>query len=184
MAQPEYAKEQITKRTKEILFTHQTISMLHADILYEIINSCSPIFVIRDPKDALISWYFLHDTTTESIDIKQIRHRIKGFLMSSFMGTSNKIILWKEQISGFMNYHNQGLVIRYENLVTNYQIESKKISNYLDLPVSDALPSLDRVQMSRKGLIGDHSNYLDDATINMIHEICREEIEYIDTFLV
>lgn len=184
MTQPDYVKEQIAKHSKEILFTHQTVSMLHADILFDAINNCAPIFVVRDPKDTLVSWYFLNDISTENIDIEQIKHRIKGFIRSPFMGIANKIILWKEQISGFMQHHSGGLVIRYENLITNYHKESHKISEYLDLRISDSLPGLNQVQMSRKGLIGDHLNYLDNATIDMINNICREEINYIDTLLI
>lgn len=184
MKKPEYVKEQITKHYKEILFTHQTISMIHADVLHSAINTCAPIFLVRDPKDTLVSWYFLHDITTTDASHEQIKHRIKGFIMSPFMGIGNKIILWKEQISGFMNYHHSGLVVRYENLIRNYSTESRRISDYLSLQVADSLPHLDQVQMSRKGVIGDHSNYLDNATIDMINEICKEEIAYINASLI
>lgn len=184
MTQPEYVKEQINKHSKEILFTHQTPSMIHADVLNSAINNCAPIFLVRDPKDALVSWYFLHEIPTTDTNPEHIKHKIRGFLMSPFMGVGNKIILWKEQITGFMTHHRNGLVIRYENLITNYSTESHRISDYLSLQIADSLPGLDQVQMSRKGVVGDHKNYLDNVTINMINEICKEEIEYIDSFLI
>jgi alpha-tubulin suppressor-like RCC1 family protein len=36
---------------------------------------------------------------------------------------------------------------------------------------------------SRKGIIGDHKRVFDSELINMIDERCKQEIEYIDSFL-
>lgn len=178
-----YMRQQINKQSKEILFTHQTISMLKDGSLDFILDNCLPIFIVRDPKDALLSWYFMHDKAPDIDETKRI-DRIRSFIWSPFLGCPNKILLWKEQIDGFRKDHNRGLVIRYENLIQNYSLESQKISDYLSLPVSLTLPSVKSVELSRKGIINDHVSYFDSKLIDEINSICKEEIEYIDTFLV
>lgn len=183
MANFEYLQEQINKHNQEILFTHQTISMLGKDSLNFILDNCLSVFIVREPKDALLSWYFMNDTTPDINENERI-NRIRNFIWSPFMSSVNKIILWKEQIRGYRSYHGQGLVIRYENLIQNYQVESQKIADYLSLSVSSILPDIKSVNLSRKGIINDYHSYFDERLINEIDNICKEEIQYINTFLV
>ncbi len=183
MANFEYLQEQISKHNKEILFTHQTLSMLNSNSLDSILNNCLSIFIVREPKDALISWYFMNDPIPEINEDERI-NRIRNFIWSPFLNSANRIILWKEQINGYKKYHGQGLVIRYENLIQNYQVESQKIADYLSLSVSPTLPPIKSVELSRKGVVNDHRSYFDQKLIRQIDDICKEEIEYINTFLI
>jgi len=77
------------------------------------------------------------------------------------------------------------LVVRYENLLTNYDKQIKIIEDYLgEEVVCKSLPSINEVKMSRKGIIGDHKNYMDQELIDEINELCKDEILYIDSFLI
>lgn len=184
MDNSEYLIQQVDKKSKEVLFTHQAYDMLDKKSLDYIISSCVPIFILRDPKDALLSWFFMNDTSYSNTDHKEISRRIRGFAWSPFLGYSNRIILWKKQISGYKQYHHNALVIRYENLVHHYDIESQKISEYLNIDVLPSLPSLKSVELSRKGVVGDYALYFDGRLLDEINDICKEEIEYINQFLI
>jgi len=167
---------------KETLFTHQTLSMMSTNLFDYIRNNTKPIFLYRDPKDSLISWFFLSNKNTPP-NISNI----KSFLRSSFKHFPNRLLLWKYHVLEYQQYiiDNNYLVIRYENLVQNFSETKTMVENYLNTTILlDSIPPLKQVDMSRKGIIGDHLNYFDNDTINEINSVCEKEIKFIDNYLI
>ena len=111
--------------------------------------------------------------------------RLKRKLLDKYPSAPqyDRIDFWKKNVEGWRKYEDRFLVVRYENLLNHYEKESKRISEYLSLSIKDSLPKVKEVDLSRKGIIGDHKRVFDSELINMIDERCKQEIEYIDSFL-
>ena len=141
-------------------------------VKYESIYSkYKKLYVCRDIKDVLLSVLILRkmiDSVKLSITDRQVKGHLDG---------------WKRHINNWKQ-HDDKLIIRYENLLTHYNIEKEKISTYLEVPLLPELPKVEDIEMSRKGIIGDHKNYFSDELINDINVYCKDELIYINKFLI
>jgi hypothetical protein len=174
--------EKIKQKNKEVLFTHKTTKNLDIDCINFILKETKPIFLIRDPKDALTSWYHLL-VKNLNVNKKYNPPSIKEYLLGSGSIKENRIEIWRDHIRGFRKYEDKVHIVRYENLLNNIKEESKKLSDYLQIETLSDLPKLEDVKMSRKGIIGDYKNLISDDLVGEICEICKQEINYIDSFL-
>jgi len=129
------------------------------------------IYVCRDIKDVLLSVLILRKML-DKVELSITHRQIKGHLDG-----------WKRHIDNWKQ-HDDKLIVRYENLLTHYNIEKEKISTYLEVPLLPELPKVEDIEMSRKGIIGDHKNYFSNELITEINEYCKNEIKYIDLFLI
>jgi len=173
----------IKENKNQVLFTHKTSRMLDFDCINFILNETKPIFLLRDPKDAITSWYYLLSKSSK----KNINSY--EFITSPFRPNpeeieyNDKILLWKDHVRGYRKYENKLHIIVYENLVNNFEKEREKLSNYVGFEVKKQMPSLQEVKMSRKGKIGDYKNLLNEELIEKINITCEQETNYIKSFL-
>jgi|694.fasta_scaffold143725_3 hypothetical protein len=175
----------IKENKKEILFTHKTTKMLSINCINFILCETKPILIIRDPRDALSSWYHLYIKNTNAV---QSTENLREFLEQPFCikgdaVSKSKISLWRDHVRGYKKYENKIHTIIYENLINNYEKECKKLSEYLGFEVKKEMPTLEQVEMSRKGIIGDHKNLLKNDMIEKINSECEQEIKYINSLL-
>ena len=145
-----------------------------------ILSTTKTIFLVRCPKDTLFSWIIARDMFSE-YDVDRLKRKLLDKYSSA--PQYDRIDFWKKNVEGWRKYEDRFLVVRYENLLNHYEKESKRISEYLSLSIKDSLPKVKEVDLSRKGIIGDHKRVFDSELINMIDERCKQEIEYIDSFL-
>lgn len=172
--------EKIKQKNTEVLFTHKTTKNLDINCINFILKETKPIFLIRDPKDVLTSWYHL---LVKNVRKKYEPPSIKEYLIGCDSAKENRITMWRDHIRGFRKYENKLHVVRYENLLNNFKKESEKLSDYLKIKTLPILPKLEEVKMSRKGIIGDYKNFISADLVDKIHEICKQEINYINGFL-
>lgn len=168
--------------------SHPNISILNK------IKKYKPIIIYRDFKDVSISWWKALNETLVKGGGKYYKNDVKVCNLTDFIfehklyiskETMNPIDYWKNYIIEWRKYDKEMLVVRYENLLTNYDKQIKIIEDYLgEEVVCKSLPSINEVKMSRKGIIGDHKNYMDQELIDEINELCKDEILYIDSFLI
>lgn len=164
----------------ELIFTHNIAENFSESTIEQILSTTKTVFIVRCPKDTLLSWIVIRDIFSE-YDLDRLKQKLLDKYPSA--PQYDRIDFWKKNIEGWRKYENRFLVVRYENLLNHYEQESKKISEYLSIPVKDKLPSVKQVALSRKGIIGDHKRIFDSELINLIEERCKEEIKYIDSFL-
>jgi len=129
------------------------------------------IYVCRDIKDVLLSVLILRkmlDKVELSITDRQVKGHLDG---------------WKKNINSWIKCDDK-LIVRYENVISHYAMEKNRISNYLNIELLKEIPKLEEVPRSRKGIIGDHKNYFSNELITEINEYCKNEIKYIDLFLI
>lgn len=164
----------------ELIFTHNIAENFSESTIEQILSTTKTVFIVRCPKDTLLSWIVTRDIFSE-YDLDRFKRKLLDKYPSA--PQYDRIDFWKKNIEGWRKYENRFLVVRYENLLNHYEQESNRISDYLSLPVKDKLPSVKQVALSRKGIIGDHKRIFDSELINLIEERCKEEIKYIDSFL-
>jgi len=164
----------------QLVFTHNIAENFSESTIEQILSSTKTMFLVRCPKDTLFSWIITRDIFSE-YDLDRFKKKLLDKYPSA--PQYDRIDFWRKNIEGWRKYEDRFLVVRYENLLNHYEQESKRISEYLSLPVKDALPSVKQVALSRKGIIGDHKRVFDKELINMIDTRCAEEIQYIDKFL-
>jgi hypothetical protein len=166
--------------TNQLVFTHDISENFSDSTIELILSTTKTVFIVRCPKDTLLSWIIARDIFSE-YDVDRLKRKLLEKYPSA--PQYDRIDFWKKNIEGWRKYENRFLVVRYENLLNHYEQESKRISDYLSLPVKDKLPPVKQVALSRKGVIGDHKRVFDEELINMIDTRCAEEIRYIDKFL-
>lgn len=187
-----FMMNRVKEKNKEVLFTHKTTKMLSIQTINFFLENCKCIFLVRDPKDAITSWSLLNFPNTfisgVGSDIRPLLSKedfIKKFINSPFrmkkIFVSDKIELWKDHIRGYKKYNI--FTIRYENIINNFEKESKRLSEYLEIPVRSVMPALREVDLSRKGVIRDHINHIDKEMIDEINTRCKSEIDYINNLL-
>jgi len=164
----------------QLVFTHNIAENFSESTIQQILSTTKTVFIVRCPKDTLFSWIITRDIFSE-YDLDRLKRKLLEKYPSA--PQYDRIDFWKKNIEGWRKYEDRFLVVRYENLLNHYEQESKRISEYLSLPVKDALPSVKQIALSRKGVIGDHKRVFDEELINMIDTRCAEEIRYIDKFL-
>lgn len=169
-----------TRQENEMVFTHNIAENFSESTIDTILSTTKTIFLVRCPKDTLFSWIIARDIFSEYDS-----DRLKRKLLDKYPSAPqyDRIDFWKKNVEGWRKYEDRFLVVRYENLLNHYEKESQRISEYLSLPIKDSLPKVKEVALSRKGIIGDHKRVFDSELINMIDERCKQEIEYIDSFL-
>jgi len=166
--------------TNQLVFTHDISEKFSESTIEQILSTTKTVFIVRCPKDTLFSWILARDILSE-YDLDRLKRKLLDKYPSA--PQYDRIDFWRKNIEGWRKYEDRFLVVRYENLLNHYEQESKRISDYLSLPVKDKLPPVKQVALSRKGIIGDHKRVFDEELINMIDTRCAEEIRYIDKFL-
>jgi hypothetical protein len=183
MEEDDHVRQKMQGPGDEVLFSHRTMAMNGQAIVNDIMSGCNPIFLFRDPKDTLLSWYFLFTNKKEE---DYTHESFKGFMYSPLLSYSSKLLLWKDHVAGYKDLilNGNAFVLRYENLMGHFAEEKARLEAHIGREIETAtLPNLSEVEMSRNGTIGDHKRFFDTQIIDQINEFCSEEIAFIDGYL-
>lgn len=188
MEDENHVRQKIQDPGDEVLFNHKTMVLNGSTIVNEIMSGCNPIFLFRDPKDTLLSWYFLF---TEKKEEEYTHESFKEFINSPFVlpkkpSYESKMLLWKDHVVGYKEtiLNGNAFVLRYENLLNHFDEEKVRLEAHIGRTIeTQTLPNPSEVEMSRNGTVGDHRRFLDPKTIALIDEACSDEMAFIDGYL-
>jgi LPS sulfotransferase NodH len=133
---------------------------------------------VRDIKDVLVSRYF-HDFNRG----KTVAQSVSEYYFKSS---------GKARMRNYINYHNfwterpakPPLMVRYEQLIENFDSEAGMIFDYIGHPISPSemakvkrQTSFEKLQQKnqthfRKGIIGDWKNHFDQETLDDLNALC------------
>ncbi|RWS27834.1 sulfotransferase family cytosolic 1B member 1-like protein [Leptotrombidium deliense] len=125
--------------------------------LIEPIKFVKVIYIVRNPKDQLVSYYHFHQTAKylggKKWDWNSFLHLFKNGQL--VYGS------WSEHVQGWwtvaQKHRDKVLVISYEELHEDIAKMVKKIADFVGVPSTDDF--IKKVKFIRKGVVGDWKNY-------------------------
>lgn len=140
------------------------------------------IYLIRDPRDVMISYYFYVNSNRKKIDIEFNELEFLEFMRK-------ELPLWKLHIATWIK--RDGFKLKYEDLYNNFTDKLKEIQKYLD---TNPICNVKEVELKhrlnplyiennnqafcRKGQIGDHKNYFNkqhfEYTLSEVGDLMEE----------
>lgn len=162
------------------------------DIIDELFERYKVIYVKRNPKDVLISYYYF--LNKKQNPIKGFPHFKDWIFMNpekiglSFVDENpdphviiqpkNYIDRWFLHLNGWMKYKNRFLTVEYENMLNDFNNQKIIIEDYLGQKISDNLPDRNDKKLPNfvpnKGIIGYHKEFMDEELIKKIDEELNE----------
>ncbi len=99
------------------------------------------IFLIRDPRDILVSWYYSFGYTHEFSTVKEIeeqqrraRELIRRMTIDTFaLEVANPILNHFHIIDRLSQACNRGIVLKYEDMIDNWEKFSSGLTKYLNI---------------------------------------------------
>lgn len=96
------------------------------------------IYIVRDPRDVAVSYYYYH------IKVRRIddKYPIDRFIQRFIRGELDSFGSWEENVGSWMGvrqYDENFLLLQYEDLLTNTLDNLKKIAVFLEIEVSEGL---------------------------------------------
>ena len=160
-------------------------------------------FVLRDPRDAVISWYFSAKYSHILVSIiPELRRDLEQLNFSDGL----KYMINRLEEFGYFEAQRSWInvdrdkqnifIFRYEDLVGNNNSFLRKLFSYLniEMPEDEFTALWDRNKFEqitrgraqgeeninshyRKGISGDWKNYFDDSTLNYFKQVTRDLVE-------
>lgn len=179
-------------RGKRVVKTHAdpdvgsyfgTLPKHEIEYIEELFNSSKKIYVFRDGRDVMVSFYEYMKTYNEVV-------RTQSF--KKFLRTDDRIKYWKNHVQGWRHSRNSEeiLWLNYEDWIRNYDKTLDRLSRFIAMPrtektldvrlsavkrgffhrLFDLLPgSSPSVEMTsvvaRRGTVGDYRNYFDEEDL-------------------
>jgi beta-1,4-mannosyl-glycoprotein beta-1,4-N-acetylglucosaminyltransferase len=182
-------KDVVTSNFREnvIFKSHHQIEFFQ-NYLDSFLQECQVIYVKRDIKDVLLSYYKFLNSDENHKPIKNfpkfkdwifMNPKEVGYKYFAHYPDPHIIIEPKNYIDrilihqkGWEKYENSILTINYEDILNNYQETKYKIENYLGKKIVDNIPDIKSKELPNmypnKGIIGAHKDYMDDDLIKKI----------------
>ncbi|XP_057289839.1 cytosolic sulfotransferase 3-like [Hydractinia symbiolongicarpus] len=149
------------------------------------------VIVARDVKDTLVSTYYFYKN--DSNNPKEIYNSLE-FETFYKMFMSGAILYgdWYQWYRGWLDASDENtLLLHYEDFIRNFEETVTKLAKFVGVEMTSELMSklkeaVDFKRMKkelsvpsmkdfvRKGVIGDHQNYLDEEQIKFLNEKCQE----------
>ena len=171
-------------------FSPELISKSHHQVeFYEpfieyVFDNYKVIYVKRDIKDVLVSYYYFLKRGDNFPEFKD-------WIFMSPKEVGNKYVdnnpdphiiiepkeyidRWTLHYNGWMKYKDKLLVVNYEDLLNDFQLQKQRLEDYLGKKVSDDLPDRnDKILTNikpNKGIIGWHKEFMDEELIKKINK--------------
>jgi hypothetical protein len=175
-----YDSDVVFKSHHQIEFFEEII-----DLLFE---KYKIIYVKRDLKDVLISYYYFLNKKNNPIpnfpkfkDWIFMNPQQVGFKFIDenpdphiIISPKNYIDRWLLHLNGWMKYKNRFLTVEYENLLNDFKGQKILIENYLNQKISDNIPDFNDKKLPNftpnKGIIGYHKEFMDSHLIDKINK--------------
>jgi hypothetical protein len=157
----------------------------------DILNNLKIIIQIRDPRDCITSGYFSFSKShvapkdpNEKIIFEAQREEIKNLTIGEYaLSRAKQYKVRMEILSQILKNHNEVLLLAYENMVENTEQWLKKVSDFLEQPLTESLYSRldnkidftvakeDDSKHKRQVLPGDYRRKLKPETIQEINNV-------------
>jgi hypothetical protein len=188
-----YTKKDIfinTYRPDAVYKSHHQVQFMeeYLDFLF---NKYKVIYLKREPKDVLVSYYrFLKDKGEKNGETIENFPDFKDWI---YMKPNNvgwkyfanfpdpHIVIepetypqrWKLHTDGWLKYKDNMLVLNYEDILTNFSQTKQVIENYISKKIADSIPNINDKTLPNfvpgKGIIGGYKEYMDDKITNWIN---------------
>jgi len=171
-----YNQENVCKSHHQVEFVEPYIDF--------IFDKYKVIYLKRDIRDVLLSYYnFLtmkNNIEFEKWIFEKPDNIGKKFLLPYspdphvLIEPVNYIKRWKIHIDGWLKYKDNLLILNYEDILNDFNIEKEKIENYINKKISNNLPDKNDLNFPNfrpgKGIIGEYKNWMDEDIINKIQK--------------
>jgi hypothetical protein len=181
----EKIRREVESGSPSLLVYHFLKREMRDEVADYLRDNTKTILIVRDPKDVLLSNVFMMYGNIKEKD------KIEKLIMSRSDRSDRpknsfetKVHEWKDQINGWFDYLENPFVVRYENWINAFDKQARLVSEYLGVETLKEIPSVEQVQRSRLGVIGDHKNHFSKKLIDYIDDTCKKEIELIDKYLL
>ena len=186
-------KEYVLKSIVGLSFENDIICKSHHQVefmekyLEFIFDKYKVIYLYRDVKDVLVSYYnFLMPIENfpkfeDWIFMKpyevgeKFKQGVKHVHKSDphvIVEPENYIDRWKIHKDGWLKYKDELLVLKYENILNNFDEEKLKIEDYIDRKIGK-IPDIDDDRFPNfnpgKGIVGNYKNQMNDDLIKKIN---------------
>ncbi len=183
-----YDPDTIYKSHHQIEFFEQIL-----DILFDRFKI---IYVKRDIKDVLISYYYFLNKKNNPIKgfpnfkdwiFMDPRHIGPTFIDKNpdphiIVYPKDYIDRWILHINGWMKYQNNFLIVSYEEMISDFENQKLIIEDYLNRKISDYIPDFNNKNLPNfypnKGITGYHKEFMDDDLIDKIDKRVKEGLKY------
>jgi len=142
------------------------------------------IYVKRDIKDVLISYYHFLKRCNDFPEFKDWIFMNPKEIGNKYVDKNpdphiiiepkEYIDRWTLHYNGWMKYKDKLLVVNYEDLLNDFQLQKQRLEDYLGKKVSDDLPDRnDKILTNikpNKGIIGWHKEFMDEELIKKINK--------------
>ncbi|WP_035464835.1 sulfotransferase domain-containing protein [Algoriphagus vanfongensis] len=95
------------------------------------------IYIVRDPRSVAVSYYYY----LKKVNKIPSEMQFKPFLKSYLSGSLDSYGSWSENVESWLstkgNNENEFILIKYEDLLLNTNLEFTKILKFIDIDVSD-----------------------------------------------
>jgi len=96
------------------------------------------IYIVRDGRDVIHSTMKWVRSEEASIKLLSLSKTHTNYTIFNYLNHfEQKVNYWKEHVDNFLNYKEDFLLVRYEDLVLNTIEEIKKIAKYLEIEISN-----------------------------------------------
>lgn len=174
-------KELVSKSHHQIEF--------YEDFIGYLFDNYHVIYLKRDVKDVLVSYYKFLDVDEKHLPIKDFPLFTDWIFMNPkeigykffakypdphvMIEPIDYIDRWKIHVDGWMKYKDNLLVLNYEDIVSDYNNTKDVIEDYIGKKISGGIPDINDKRLPNfypnKGVIGSHKDYMSSELIDIIN---------------
>lgn len=124
-----------SKNNRLIVKTHNACGTINGFEFPNETRTLAVVYLIRDPRDVLISWAAHMDKTLE--ETERLMFDVNFCIAKEGQPLHREFVSsWENHVIGWQNFSVRPLVIRYEDMVSQTRTSITKICNHLQLDVS------------------------------------------------
>lgn len=179
-----------SKPVANILKSHHPFEFL-SPVIDELCNEFKVFYIIRDPRDAIISnWKLINslgwDEGPRGTTVSEFIFNPPSGRMMRYQKHNEESMLsrWKTHVSGWMSFiendpAQRAMAIRYEDLNISFDTVLPRISEYLELPLKQIIrPNREaNVIGVGAGTKGGYTSYLNQEENNRILELIGDALQ-------
>jgi len=179
-----------SKPIANILKSHHPFDFL-APVIDEFCDGFKVFYMIRDPRDAIISnWKLINslawDEGPQGTTVSEFVFNPPAGRMMRYQKHNEESMLsrWKTHVSGWMRFiendpAQRAMVIRYEDLNMSFDTEIARISEFLELPLRQIVRPDKKTNVigSSEGAVSGYSGYLNQEENDRIQELIGDALQ-------
>lgn len=176
---------------KDVISKSHHQSFFYEDFIDYLFENYNVIYLKRDIKDVLVSYYKFLNSDEEHKLIKDFPKFDEWIFMNPknvgykyfanypdphvFYEPIDYIDRWLIHVNSWVKYKDNLLMINYEDILNDYIETKNKIENFLGQKISDKIPNINDKNLPNfypnKGIIGTYKEYMNDEIIDKIQKM-------------